>query len=271
MNGIAQGMCRAVAVAGGKGGVGKTTIALNLALGLCRAGRRVMLLDADLGLGNVDIMLGLEPRYNLGHLLRGQCSAEAVVTPGPHGLGVVPAASGVAAMARLAANERAGLIAAVRELAEDYDFLVVDTPPGINPQALTFSLVAERILLVLVNEPAALTDAYGLVKVLARDHHRTRFEAISNQVGGAGAGRALYRHFSETADRFLDVSLGYLGAIPDDPLMKRAGRARKPLLDYAPGSPSAAAISALAGSLLAAPAAQPDGLPAGRAAGGESI
>jgi len=239
-----------VAVAGGKGGVGKTTIALNLALGLCRAGQRVLLLDADLGLGNVDIMLGLEPRYNLGHLLRGECSADEVVTPGPHGLGVVPAASGVAAMAGLAGGERAGLVGAVREMAEDYDFLVVDTPAGISPQALTFSLAAERILLVLMNEPAALTDAYGLVKVLSREHHRSRFEAISNRVSGEGAGRSLYRHFAETSDRFLDVSLGYLGAIPNDPAMTRAARARAPLLDHAPTSPSAAAIGRIARSLF---------------------
>jgi flagellar biosynthesis protein FlhG len=242
-----------IAVTGGKGGIGKTSIALNLGLALARAGRRVILLDADLGLGNVDILLGLNPARNLGHMLRGECSIKEVVTEGPWGMRIVPAASGVDAMANLSGHEHTRLVDAVHELACGCDYLIVDTAAGIATQVLAFTLAVERILLVLMNEPAALTDAYGLVKVLSRQYGRHRFDALCNQVSSERAGRMLYEHFCSATDRFLDVSIGYVGDIPYDPALKRAARARKPLLEYAPRAPAAVAITTLAQSLLCVP------------------
>ncbi len=253
MTDITMSSTRTIAVTGGKGGVGKTSVALNLALALTRAGRRVLLLDADLGLGNVDVLLGLNPRYNLGHVIRAQRRLEEVLLEGPGGLQILPAANGVSAMVNMSAQDRAGLIDAVGELAIRREFLIVDTAAGMSNNVIGFSLASHNILLVLANEPAALTDAYGLVKVLSRDHGRRDFVIVANQVASEREGLSLYRHFSGVTDRFLDVALEYAGAIPSDPALVRAARTRRPLAEVAPMSRAVAAFEKLAAEVLSWP------------------
>ncbi len=242
---------RSIAVTGGKGGVGKTSIALNLSLTLARSGRRVMLIDGDLGLGNIDILLGLRPTVNLWHALQGKCGLEEVVLDGPYGMRVVPAASGITQMTDLSQQQQSDLIKAVHGLADGYDDLIIDTAAGISHQVISFALAVEHIFVVLMNEPTAMTDAYGLVKVLSQGHCRRRFELIANQVDTPEVGRKLYGQFCDTTDRYLDVSIGYLGDIPHDVHLGRAARACEPLVDLSPHSPSARAIVAIAERLRA--------------------
>src|SRR5262245_43186303 len=164
-----------IAVTGGKGGVGKTSVAVNLATAMAQAGRRVMLLDGDLGLANVDVFLGLTPRHTMAHVLSGERTLEEIILESPQGLQVVPGASGVAELANLSAAEHLSLVQAFSSLATRLDVLVVDTSAGIAHSVVQFTQAAQHVLLVVCDEPASLTDAYALMKVLSRNHDVSRF------------------------------------------------------------------------------------------------
>lgn len=236
---------RVIAVASGKGGVGKTNVVANLAVGLARLGDSVMVFDADLGLGNIDILLGLAPRFNLSHVIRGERSLEEILVRGPHGLWVLPAASGVASMAALTPAQQANLIDAVSRLNVPVDYLLIDCAAGISGDVLTFSRAAQEVVVVLSNEPASIADAYALVKVLSRQYGLKRFQLLPNMVRDAAEGKALFARFCSVADRYLDVSIGLAGAIPLDPALRSAVRAQRAVIESAPGSPSAKAFGAL--------------------------
>src|ERR1700741_1073955 len=159
-----------IAITSGKGGVGKTSVSVNLSTSLAMSGKQVMLLDGDLGLANVDVMLGLQPSYNLAHVLEGQCTLDETILGGPAGLMVVPASSGKKNMAELTRAENAGLVRAFSELSRPLDVLIVDTAAGIADSVITFSQASQEVIVVICNDPASLTDAYALIKVLNRDH-----------------------------------------------------------------------------------------------------
>src|SRR6202042_2318622 len=161
---------KVIAVTGGKGGVGKTTVSANLAVSIAAQGRDVLLLDADLGLANVDVVLGLHTRYHMGHVIKGECALEDAIVTGPHGLQIVPAASGIKHMANLSETEHAGIIRAFSDLYHRIDVLVVDTAAGLNDSVTTFTQAAHHVLVVVCDEPASITDAYALIKVLSREH-----------------------------------------------------------------------------------------------------
>jgi flagellar biosynthesis protein FlhG len=237
---------RVIAVASGKGGVGKTTVAVNLALALQLAGRRTMLLDADLGLANVDVLLGLSPRYNLSHVLEGRCTLAETILEGPRGLQVVPAASGLARMSQLSPQEHAGLIRAFSELEQPLDVLVVDTAAGIAGDVVTFAQAAQELIVVVCNEPSSITDAYALVKVLSRDHGVERVHILANMVRSALEGREVHDKLLRVAERFLSVSLGYLGAVPHDEWLRRSIQRQSPVLEAYPSCPAATAFRQLA-------------------------
>jgi flagellar biosynthesis protein FlhG len=239
---------RVIAVTGGKGGVGKTSVSLNLATGLATAGRRVVLLDGDLGLANVDVLLGLSPRYTLAHVLSGERTLDEILVTAKQGFKIVPAASGVANLAAMGADAHLGLVQAFSALASQLDVLIVDTAAGIAPGVLQFSQAAQHVLVVVTDEPASLTDAYALIKVLSRDHGVTRFRVVANMSRGAGAGETLFKKLETVTGRFLDVLLEYAGEVPDDEHMRRAIRVQRPVLDLYPGSPSGRAFKKLAAS-----------------------
>ena len=237
---------RAIAVASGKGGVGKTNVSVNLAMAIAAMGRSVMLLDADLGLANVDVMLGLRPVYNLSHVIKGERNLEEVIVEGPAGLKVVPAASGVQLMSELSPMEHAGVIRAFSELSFDLDALLIDTAAGISDSVISFAHAAQEILIVICNEPASMTDAYALMKVLNRDHGVQRFRVLSNMTNSAQEGRDMFATLVKVTDRYLDANLSYLGAVPNDDYLRKAVKKQRPVLDAYPRSRASMAFKNLA-------------------------
>jgi flagellar biosynthesis protein FlhG len=237
---------RVTAVTGGKGGVGKTSVAVNLATALARRNRSVVLLDGDLGLANADVLLGLSPAYTLAHVLSGSRTLEEVLVETPQGFKLLPAASGCAELAQLGAAEHLALIQAFSSLPMQLDHLIIDTAPGLSQGVLQFSQAAQHVLIVLCDEPASLTDAYALVKVLSRNHGVRRFFVLTNQVSGERPGIQLFERFARVAARFLDVTLEFAGGIPADEAVRRSVREQRTVLDGYPGSPAARGFKKLA-------------------------
>ncbi len=235
-----------IAVASGKGGVGKTNVSVNLATVQAMRGRKVWMLDADLGLANVDVLLGLNVRRNLSHVLDGSCELADVVVEGPGGMQIVPAASGVARMTTLGAAECGGLIQAFSEVASDAELLVVDTAAGISTSVTMFVRAAQQALVVVCDEPASITDAYALIKVLARDHGMHQIQVLSNMVRSPAEGRALYQKIARVTDRYLDVNLNYAGHIPYDDFLRKALQRQQPVVTVYPDARSSAAFKKLA-------------------------
>jgi flagellar biosynthesis protein FlhG len=240
------GPVQVIAVTGGKGGVGKTSVAVNLATALATTGRRVMLLDGDLGLANVDVFLGLSPRHTMAHVLSGERSLEEIILESPHGVQVVPGASGVADMANLSAAGHLGLVQAFSTLSSRVDVMIVDTSAGLAHSVLQFSQAAQHVLLVVCDEPASMTDAYALVKVLSRNHGVDRFRVLANMVRAPGDGDTLFEKLQRVTSKFLDVTLEYVGEIPEDPYLRRAIREQRPVVGAFPSSPSTRAFKKLA-------------------------
>jgi flagellar biosynthesis protein FlhG len=237
---------KVIAVTSGKGGVGKTSVSVNLATAMAIAGKKAMLLDADLGLANVDVMLGLQPVYNLAHLLNGDCTIDDLILEGPHGLKIVPATSGTRRMAQLSQAEHAGLIRAFCDYGEPLDTLIIDTAAGIADSVTMFCSAAQEVAVVICDDPASITDAYALIKVLSREYGVQRFRIITNRVPTIQHGRDLYTKILRVADRFLDVTLDFSGAVPDDYYLQRAVRRQMTVVDAYPASRSALAFKNLA-------------------------
>lgn len=235
-----------VAITGGKGGVGKTNVSVNLGVALAQRGRGVMLLDADLGLANVDVLLGLKPRWTLAHVLSGERELEEVIVEGPAGLRIVPAASGVAGMADLAPSVHGGLIQAFGQLALDLDVLLVDTAAGVSEGVMSFARAAQEVLVVVCDEPASLADAYALIKLLSTQHGVCRFRVLTNMVRRARDGRELFGKLLSVCDQYLDVVLEFAGVVPFDDYLRKAVQRRQSVMEAFPRSPAAFALRQLA-------------------------
>jgi flagellar biosynthesis protein FlhG len=237
---------KVIAVTGGKGGVGKTTVSVNLAVSMAAQGRHVMLLDADLGLANVDVLLGLHTRFDLGHVIKGECPLEDAIVTGPHGLQIVPAASGVKRMANLTEFEHAGIVRAFSDLYHRVDVLVVDTAAGLHNSVTAFSQAAHHVVVVVCDEPASITDAYALIKVLSREHGVQRFQILANQTRRSGEGADLFQKISRVCDRFLTVGLEFAGCVPFDDYLRRAVQRQCAVVDAYPASISSVALKKFA-------------------------
>jgi len=237
---------RVIAVTSGKGGVGKSTVSINLAVAFAQLERQVLLMDADLGLANIDVMLGLKVKRNLLHVVEGQCPLEDAIVTGPHGVRIIPGASGIRRMAELGEREQAGLIYAFSSLAPVPQVLIVDTPAGIGSPAINFCAAAQEVIVVVCNEPASLTDAYAMIKVLHQEAGRTRFRVLVNMTRTATEGEALFQKLVETTGRFLEVSLDLIGTLPYDDHVLRSVQNRRALLDVYPASTAAQAFKKLA-------------------------
>jgi flagellar biosynthesis protein FlhG len=248
---------RAIAVTGGKGGVGKTNVSVNLGVAAAEMGQKVMLLDADLGLANIDVVLGLHPDYDLSHVMRGERTLDEILIEGPAGLKVIPGASGLQSLAELSPAEHTGLIRAFGELAADTELLIVDTAAGISDTVLSFSRAAHEIVVVVCDEPASITDAYAIIKLLNRDYGHQRFRVLANMVRSAQEGRELFNKMCRVTDRYLDVTLGFMGAIPFDESLRKAVKTQRPVVQAFPRSRVAQVFRSLAKKIQTWP--QPDG------------
>lgn len=239
-------LIKVIAVTGGKGGVGKTNVTLNTAISLAQQGKRVMVLDADLGLANVDVLLGLRVEKNLSHVLSGECTLDDVLVEGPYGIKIAPATSGSQSMTELTPIEHAGLIRAFSELQSQIDVLIVDTAAGISDMVLSFSKASQDIMMVVCDEPTSLTDAYALIKILNKEHGIFRFKIVANMVRSMREGDELFSKLTKVTNRFLDVALELVAVIPFDENVRKSVRKQKAVVEAFPTSPAAMAIRRLA-------------------------
>ncbi len=243
-------LIKVIAVTGGKGGVGKTNVTLNTAISLAQQGKRVMVLDADLGLANVDVLLGLRVEKNLSHVLSGECTLDEVLVEGPYGIKIAPASSGSQSMTELTPTEHAGLIRAFSELQSQIDVLIVDTAAGISDMVLSFSKASQDVVMVVCDEPTSLTDAYALIKILNKEHGIFRFKIVANMVRSMREGDELFSKLTKVTNRFLDVALELVAVIPFDENVRKSVRKQKAVVEAFPTSPAAMAIRRLAKKVI---------------------
>jgi flagellar biosynthesis protein FlhG len=235
-----------IAVSGGKGGVGKSNISVNLSIALAELRRRVVLLDADLGLANVDVLLGIRATHTLADVLAGTHSLTDVLVTGPAGVKIVPASSGVQRMAELSAAEHAGLINAFNDLSDQVDILVIDTAAGISDTVVSFVRAANEVIIVVCDEPSSITDSYALIKLLNKEYGMQRFRVVANMTRTPQEGINMFNKLNTVCERFLDVTLQFVGQVPFDENVRKAVQKQKSLLEFAPTSKAAVAIRALA-------------------------
>ncbi len=234
-----------VAVSSGKGGVGKTNVVANLAVAAAKQGRSVVVLDADLALGNIDILLGLTPEYTIADVLSGERSLEEVLIPGPKGIRILPATSGVQEFTQLSHEQQLRLQSAFLQLSEPPDLLLIDCAAGISANVLYFSLVAHETLVVITPDPSSLTDAYALVKILSTRYNLRAFRLLVNRTKSVEEGKEAFRKFSLVTDRFLTISLDYLGCIPSDEYVPMAVAQQQAVCEVYPRSPAGRSFTSL--------------------------
>lgn len=250
----AQVQTQVIGVASGKGGVGKTTLTVNLAVALQAMGAKVMFFDADLGLANAQLLFGCACPFNLGHVLRGEKTLEEIVVTTRSGVRLIPGASGVAGMASLSAVDCARVVQGFSTLTEDIDYFLVDLAAGISPMVMTFLAATHRRLVVVKNEPASIADAYATVKLLMNDHGVTQnIHLITNGVDSEMEGLQLFERMNKVVLRFLNHPVKYLGSVVQDPHIKEAAVTHQSVLEYAPHSVGARHIRQLALTLKSLP------------------
>ncbi len=239
-----------ITVSSGKGGVGKTNVSVNLALAMVACGKDVLLLDADLGLANVDLLLGLRAKYNLSHVISGERTLNEVVIKGPEGLNIIPAASGMQMMSKLSAAQHAGLINAFSGLKVPLDVLIVDTAAGISEGVVSFVKASNEVIVVVCNEPTSLTDAYALIKVMSEEHNVHKFNILASSVRDPYEAGQLFKKLSRVTDYYLDVTLNFMGEVPYDEYLVKAVKKQQAVMQAYPQSPSSIAFRKLAKKAL---------------------
>lgn len=250
---MAQTLTKVISITSGKGGVGKTHTSVNLGLALVRKGKKVLLLDADLGLANINILLGFRPAATLQQVFEGKAKLSDIIVSHKLGFDIIPAASGVTEMIRLSKEKRLALISAVEELGTDYDYMLIDTAAGIGDSVIHFNVSAEEVLVVVDKEPTSVTDAYALIKVLAKEHGVKNFNIIANRTPLGTDGRATYANLAKATDRFLNVGLNYLGSIADDSCVSEAVIEQTPYLKRFPNSRASRDVTRLAEAIISLP------------------
>jgi flagellar biosynthesis protein FlhG len=238
-----------IAVTSGKGGVGKTSLTINLAVAMARLGHRVGILDADFGLGNIDVMLGLTPHEHLGAVLDGIRTVADVTLEGPDGIRIIPAGSGVRALTTLDDEKWTRLLAAIDQAGQDLDFLFFDTATGIADSVLDVVALADHVIVVTSYEPAAVVDAYAVIKLLTATDASKPIGVIVNSARDAEEGGLVFRQISLAADRFLGRSLRYEGHVLEDRLVKESGFSQTPLVGSEHAGPASHCIRRLASKL----------------------
>ena len=248
---------RVIAVTSGKGGVGKSNIVVNLGLALAKMGQKVLLIDADLGLANLDILLGLSPRFTIHDLLSLRRSLSEVMVEGPEGIKILPASSGIPEMADLDKHQKIFLLTELDDYSENIDVVLIDTGAGISRNVLFFNVAAQERIVVANNEPTSITDAYALIKVLASQYGENHYKLLVNGPAKLRDGEMVYRTMLRVTERFLGrgISLEYLGVIPHDEAIPRAVLKQQPVLTLFPQAKVSRSFHSLAKRLwnLSAP------------------
>jgi flagellar biosynthesis protein FlhG len=260
MNAGVNKTARVLSVTSGKGGVGKTSVVSNVAVALGKMGKKVLIIDADLGLANIDVVFGLAPRYNLNHFFSGQQSLASILVDGPKNVQILPAGSGVQQFTHLDASHKIRFLDDLETLPGDYDVVLIDTEAGISENVTYFNQAAQDILVVTSPEPTAITDAYALMKLLSSQYHEKRFNLIVNSVRHADEALDVYRKLTMVSNRYLDISIDFMGGIPFDRKMYESIRQQKVMVDLYPGHKVSLAFERLATKLVAdIPHNQPKG------------
>ncbi len=242
---------RVISVTSGKGGVGKTNIAANLAYLLAKQNKKTLVLDADVGLANMDVILGINSQYNLSHLLNGERTLAEILVEGPGGIKILPSASGIPEMTDLSRGQKLTLIDELNTLNESLDFMIVDTGAGISSNVMYFNMAAKEIIVVTTPEPTAMTDAYALIKVLYQRHAKRRFRLIVNMVKNATEAKEIYARLSNATDHFLNLTIEYLGYIVLDEKVREAVRRQTALAEIYPQCPAARCLIKIAEKITA--------------------
>jgi flagellar biosynthesis protein FlhG len=238
-------------VSSGKGGVGKSNITLGLAIALASLGRKVLLWDADLGLANTDVLLGIRTKATIHDWLKGQKALSEIIVKGPKGINILPAASGILELNEISEAQKARLIAEFEQWQDDLDFLLIDTAAGIGPNVIFFNLIAQEHLIILSNEPTSITDAYALIKALSTKHRQSGFYLLPNMVAGAKEARDVFELMSNVAGQYLgQVSLDLAGYIPYDEAVPASVRRQQPFFILYPDSEASLKIAQLARYLI---------------------
>jgi len=242
---------RVLSFSSGKGGVGKTNIVVNTAIALSRLGQRVLIMDADMGLANIDVLLDLTPQRTFNHVFAGQKTLSDVVIEGPEGILILPSSSGTTELLNLGESEKLFLLDGLEELAAGIDMLFIDSAAGISDNVFYFNMAAQQRVLVVTPEPTSITDAYALIKLMSSRHQVKSFSILVNAVHSANEAKKVYRQLTTVADRFLNsISLDYLGCILKDESVPKAIRQQKALLQVYPDSNASKGFMTLAQTIL---------------------
>lgn len=245
-----QSQARVIAITSGKGGVGKTNIVANLGYALCKAGKKVLIFDADLGLGNLDVLLGLTPRYNLSHVIEGKKQLSEIIVSGPGNLKILPASSGVQELTKLTSSQKMTVFNDLHTLLSNYDIVLIDTAAGISSNVLYFNASANEIMVVVTPEPTSITDAYALIKILSVKYQEKHFRLLVNLAKNNREADDVSRQLCLVANRFLDVSIEYFGSVLIDDNVKIGVRKQKIVSEIAPMTQASRNIAELAHKLV---------------------
>jgi flagellar biosynthesis protein FlhG len=227
---------KVIAVSSGKGGVGKSQVALNLAVALAQKGKKILLLDGDLGLPSLDMMLGLSSNFNLYHVLQGRCSLQDILLSGPEGVFIIPGAFCKEEMRHLTSAQQAGIIDSFNDLTGDWDYLIIDTASGLSEHVLSFSRAAQEIILVVCDEPGSISATYAFIKLMNQRYKWMQFHILANMTTDIHEGREIVSKLSAVADQFLDVNFNLLGSIPFDLNLRKSIKKQQSIVAAIPDS-----------------------------------
>ena len=245
---------RVIAVTSGKGGVGKTNIVANLGYEFSRLGQKVLILDADLGLGNLDVLLGIAPKYNLSHVITGEKSIGEIIVEGPGHMLILPASSGIQELTQLTQSQKIQILKELDKMIDSVDIFLIDTAAGISSNVMDFNVTAHEIIVVVSPEPTSITDAYALMKVLSLKYAEKCCKVIVNQAGTSQQGREVFRQLNLVAERFLDMTIDYLGSVLFDANITKGVKNQKLVSDLYPDARASKCFSDLARKILHSPA-----------------
>ena len=242
---------RVISVTSGKGGVGKTNIVANLGYAFARLGKKVLILDADLGLGNLDVLLGLAPKFNLSHVIAGQKSIGDIIIEGPGNMHILPASSGIQELTQLTQRQKVQILSELDQLIDAVDILFIDTAAGISSNVMDFNVTAHEIIVVVSPEPTAITDAYALMKVLSLKYAEKSCKVIVNLAATSQQGREVFRQLNMVTERFLDMNIDYLGSVLFDANITQGVKHQKLVSELYPDTQASKCFTDLAQKIFA--------------------